>query len=83
MADPTAGAPATTTFANEHIDVRSAKSFDETVQDLTAELGKASTEQLMDRLASSASWDEYAEECADMAGRSNLIEVAFLTGGGC
>lgn len=71
----------TTSFSNEHVDVRSAKSFDETVRDLTAELGKASTDTLMDRLASSRTWDDYAEECADLAGRSNLIEVAFLNWG--
>ena len=35
----------------------------------------------MDRLSSSATWDDYAAECADFAGRSNLIEVAFLNWG--
>ncbi len=73
--------PALTTITTEHVDVRSTKSFEETVKDLTAELGKASTEKLMDRLSASDSWDEYAEECADFAGRSNLIEVAFLNWG--
>jgi hypothetical protein len=32
----------------------------------------------MDRLYASDSWNEYAEECADIAGRSNLIEVGQL-----
>ena len=35
----------------------------------------------MDRLSASDSWGEYAEECADFAGRSNLIEVAYLNWG--
>lgn len=73
--------PVVTTFSNEHVDVTSTKSFDDTVRDLTAELGKASTDKLMDRLASSSTWDDYAEECAALAGRSNLIEVAFLDWG--
>ena len=71
----------TTQFTNEHVDVVSTKAFDETVRDLTAELGKTSTETLMDRLSSSRSWDAYAADCAEFAGRSNLIEVAFLNWG--
>ena len=47
--------PALTTITTEHVDVRSTKSFEATVKDLTAELGTASTEKLMDRLASSDS----------------------------
>ena len=73
--------PVTTMIAGEHVDIVSTKSFDETARDLSAELGKASTEKLMDRLSSSGSWDEYAVECAEFAGRSNLIEVAFLNWG--
>jgi hypothetical protein len=34
----------------EHVDLISGKPFEKTVKDLTAELGKASTEKLMDRL---------------------------------
>lgn len=70
-----------TPFSNDHVDVSSSKSFDDTVRDLTAELGTASTATLMDRLSASNTWDEYAEECAAFAGRSNLIEVAFLNWG--
>ena len=81
MAATSASTPVTTSFSSEHVDVLSAKPFDETVRDLTAELGTASTQMLMDRLASSATWDDYAAECADLAGRSNLIEVAFLNWG--
>lgn len=73
--------PTTTTVTTEHVDLISRKSFEETVKDLTAELGKASTEKLMDRLSASDSWTDYAEECADFAGRSNLIEVAYLNWG--
>lgn len=36
MSSPTARG--TTSFSNEHVDVRSTKSFDEAVKDLTAEL---------------------------------------------
>ncbi len=78
MADAT---PTSSRFSNEHVDVRSPKGFDETVRDLTAELGNATTATLMDRLSSSGTWDQYAEECAAFAGRSNLIEVAFLNWG--
>ncbi len=81
MSAPTAVAPATTAIPGEHVDLVSTKPFDQTVEDLTAELGKAGTEKLMDRLAAADSWDAYAEDCADFAGRSNLIEVAFLNWG--
>jgi Domain of unknown function DUF302 len=74
-------APSTTSFSNEHVDVVSSKSFDDAVRDLTAELGSASTEKLMDRLSASATWDDYAADCADFAGRSNLIEVGYLNWG--
>src|SRR4051812_26274030 len=77
----TTAAPTTTTITTEHVDVISSKSFEETVKDLTAELGTASTEKLMDRLFAAGSWDDYAEECTDLAGRSNLIQVAFLNWG--
>jgi len=70
-----------TTVSTEHVDLLSSKGFEETVKDLAAELGKASTEQLMDRLSASDSWNDYAEACADIAGRSNLIEVGALNWG--
>jgi hypothetical protein len=40
-----------------------------TFKEFTAEVGKASAEKLMDRLSTSESWDAYAAECADFAGR--------------
>lgn len=73
--------PTITTITTEHVDLLSSKDFSETVKDLTAELGKASTEKLMDRLASSHTWESYASECAEFAGRSNLIEVGYLNWG--
>lgn len=73
--------PTITTITTEHVDFLSAKDFGETIKDLTAELGKASTEKLMDRLSSCHTWDEYAKECEDFAGRSNLIEVGYLNWG--
>src|SRR5262249_30998897 len=73
--------PTITTVTTEHVDLRSSKDFEATVKDLTAELGKASTEKLMDRLSASDSWEAYAEECADFAGRSKLIEVGYLNWG--
>lgn len=65
----------------EHVEVISKKPFDDTVKSLSAELGKAGTEKLMDRLAGSSTWDAYARQCADFAGRSHLIEVGHLNWG--
>lgn len=68
-------------YSNTHVDITSAKPFAQVVKDLQAELGKAGTEKLMDRLASSATFDEFTSEMEALAGRSNLIEVAFLDWG--
>ena len=76
-----ANEPNTTSFSTDHVDVPSSKPFEQVVKDLRAELGKASTEKLMDRLSASNSFDEYEEEVEALAGRSNLIEVAFLDWG--
>ncbi len=73
--------PMVTTVKTEHVDLVSSKGFEETVKDLAAELGKASTAKLMDRLDASDDWSDYAEACADMAGRSGLIEVGALNWG--
>lgn len=73
--------PSTTSFSNAHVDVPSSKPFEQVIKDLRAGLGKASTEHLMDRLSSSNSFDEFTEEMESLAGRSNLIEVAFLNWG--
>lgn len=76
-----ANEPSTTSYSNAHVDVTSSKPFEQVIKDLQAELGKASTDKLMDRLSSSNSFDEYSEEMEALAGRSNLIEVAFLNWG--
>lgn len=70
-----------THVTTEHVEVASKKPFDDTVKALSAELGKASTEKLMDRLAGSPTWDAYAKQCRDFAGRSHLIEVGHLNWG--
>ena len=44
-----------TTIATEHVDLISSKPFEKTVKDLTAELGKTSTEKLMGGAAASHS----------------------------
>lgn len=79
MSTPTATRSAA--YSAEHVDIVSSKSFEVTVKDLTAELGKVSTEKLMDRLFAADTWDDYAAECEEFAGRSNLIEVAYLDWG--
>lgn len=70
-----------TTVTTELVDLLSSKGFEETVKDLTAELGKASTKQLMERLSSSDTWRDYSETCADLAGGRSLIEVGALNWG--
>ncbi len=54
--------PSTTSFSNAHVDIASSKPFEQVIKDLQAELGKASTEHLMNRLSSSNSFDEFTEE---------------------
>lgn len=81
MTETAASTPTTTLYSGEHVDLVSGKPFEQVVKDLEAELGIASTEKLMDRLSSSATFDEYAEECEGFAGRSNLMEVAYLDWG--
>ena len=71
----------TSAFENVHIDISSDKPFAQAVKDLQAELGKASTEVLMDKLSASKTFAEYAEEIEPLAGRSNLIQVGFLNWG--
>ncbi len=70
-----------TNFNNTHIVVTSTKPFEKTVKDLQAELGKASTDELMARLSASKTFEEYASEIEPLAGRSNLIQVGFLNWG--
>jgi hypothetical protein len=69
------------TIFTDHVDLLSPKDFGNTVRDLAAELGKASTRELMNRLAGAADWDDYAAQCAALAGRSKLIEVGHVNWG--
>ncbi len=70
-----------TQYTNNHVVISSQKPFAQTVKDLQAELGKASTEVLMTKLSSSKSFEEFSEEIESLTGRSNLIEVGFLNWG--
>jgi uncharacterized protein (DUF302 family) len=64
-----------TAFENVHVDIPSAKPFAQAVKDLQAELGKASTEVLMDKLSAAKTFAEYVEEIEPLAGRSNWGKV--------
>lgn len=74
--------PVETGYSGLRVDVTTDKPFEAAVKDLQAELGKASTATLMDHLASSATFEDFTAEVTALAGRSNLIEVAFLDWGG-
>jgi hypothetical protein len=65
----------------DNIDLLSCKDFDDTVRDLVAELGKASTHEFMDRLTGATDWNDYAAQCAALAGRGKLIEVGHFNWG--
>lgn len=79
--ETTANAPVLTNFTNTHVVVAARKPFEQAVKDLRAELGKASTEELMTKLSASKTFEEFTAEIEPMAGRSNLIEVGFLNWG--
>lgn len=70
-----------TNFNNTHVVVPSSKPFEQTAEDLQAELGKASTDELMTKLSASKTFAEYAAEIESLVGRSNLIQVGFLNWG--
>jgi hypothetical protein len=71
-----------TTISTDHVDLISRKGFDDTVRELAAALGKASTYELMDRLASAADWDDYLAQCVALAGHSEkMIEVGQVNWG--
>ncbi len=79
--ETTANAPVLTDFSNTHVVVASRKPFEQTIKDLRAELGKASTDELMTKLSASKTFEEFTAEIEPLAGRSNLIEVGFLNWG--
>ena len=68
-------------YANTHVVVSTGKPFEKAVKDLQAELGRASTDELMGLLSASSTFEQYAAEIEPLAGRSNLIRVGFLDWG--
>lgn len=78
---PSAGRVLETNYTNTHVVVASAKPFEQAVKDLEAELGKASTELLGNRLSAAKNFAELTAEMEPLAGRSGLITVAELNWG--
>ena len=68
-------------YANTHVVVSTSKPFERAVKDLQAELGRASTDELMSLLSASGTFEQYAAEIEPLAGRSTLIRVGFLDWG--
>lgn len=69
------------TITTTHVVLSSQKPFEVAVKDLEAELGKASTELLGNRLSASKNFAELTAEMEPLAGRSGLITVAELNWG--
>lgn len=69
------------TITTTHVVVSSQKPFEQAVKDLEAELGKASTELLGNRLSASKNFAELTAEMEPLAGKSGLITVAELNWG--
>ena len=70
-----------TNFTNAHVVLASAKPFAQAIKDIQAEMGRASTEVLGEKLSASKDFAEFTEEMEFLAGRSNLINVALLNWG--
>lgn len=70
-----------TNFTNTHIVLSSAKPFTQVVKDIQAEMGRANTETLAEKLSASNNFAEFTEEMEFLAGRSNFINVALLNWG--
>lgn len=70
-----------TDFTNTHVVISSAKPFTQAVKDIQAEMGRASTDTLAEKLSASRTFAEFTEEMAFLAGRSNFINVALLNWG--
>lgn len=64
-----------------NITVTSTKTFEKTVQDLLAELGRTGTELLDIKFSSAKNLEELVAEIEPLAGRSGLINVATLNWG--
>ena len=70
-----------TDFTNKHVVLASAKPFAQAVKDIQAEMGRANTETLGEKLSASKDFAEFTEEMEFLAGRSNFINVALLNWG--
>ena len=70
-----------TNFTNAHVVISSTKPFVQAIKDIQAEMGKASTDTLADKLSASKTFAEFTEEMEFLAGRSNFINVALLNWG--
>ncbi len=70
-----------TNFTTTHVVISSAKPFAQAIKDIQAEMGRASTETLGEKLSASKDFAEFAEEMEFLAGRSNFINVALLNWG--
>ena len=70
-----------TDFTNKHVVLASAKPFAQTIKDIQAEMGRANTETLGEKLSASKDFAEFTEEMEFLAGRSNFINVALLNWG--
>ncbi len=68
-------------FTNAHVVLASAKPFAQAIKDIQAEMGRASTEVLGEKLSASKDFAEFTEEMEFLAGRSNFINVALLNWG--
>lgn len=70
-----------TDFTNRHVVISSAKPFNQAIKDIQAEMGKANTDTLAEKLSASNTFAEFTEEIEFLAGRSNFINVALLNWG--
>ena len=70
-----------TNFNNKHVVLFSAKPFTQAIKDIQAEMGRANTETLGEKLSASKDFAEFTEEMEFLAGRSNFINVALLNWG--
>ena len=70
-----------TDIITKHVVVTSAKPFAQAIKDIQAEMGRANTETLGEKLSASKDFAEFTEEMEFLAGRSNFINVALLNWG--
>ena len=70
-----------TTFTNSHVVIASAKPFTQAIKDIQAEMGRANTETLAEKLSASKTFEDFTEEIGFLAGRSNFINVGLLNWG--